>query len=331
MNLADRIYGYCEWMVDEQNEPHSLEQQLARLDLNLLVSLQALLQERSVTRAAELVGLSQSAMSNALRRLRRTMNDELLIRVGNVLVPTGRAERVQVPLAQALAIIQRQVVASDRFDPASSTRTFGIVASTSTALTVLPYLLREVARDAPGIRIRLHPQEIRNTDALLRRPDIDVVLLPDLGPTTFPRERLYDERWVCVADRDTTAIGDTLSVDAYVALDRVYYLEDGMQTYPDLQLQARGRMFTPARIEVEDFLLIPFLVEGTNMIAVVQERVARRLSTSADIRILRLPMDIADLGIDMVWNPRAAGDPACDWLRGALFRSAGHSWDKWRG
>jgi DNA-binding transcriptional LysR family regulator len=301
---------------------------LAGVDLNLLVSLRALLRERSVTRAARAVGLTQPAMSNALRRLRRLLDDELLIRVGNTLELTQRAEQLIAPLQRALVVIDREVLHPGAFDPTTSTRTFTVVASNSTAVTVLPELVRQVSRQAPHVLIRVHPPAIRHTDELLRRPDIDVVLLPDVAPTSRPRERLYDIDWVCVVARDNPEVDGELTLEHLKRLPCAYYISEGMPTHPDLTLQALGAM-GQKRLEVEDFLLLPFLLKGTVMVAFLQERVAHRLGAAADIRIFPTPVPVAPLGIDMVWNTRAEGDAGCAWLRDQLVAAA-HSLEKYR-
>jgi DNA-binding transcriptional LysR family regulator len=297
--------------------------ELAGVDLNLMVSLHALLRERSVTRAAAVVGITQPAMSNALRRLRRLLGDELLIRVGNSLELTNRAEQLTAPVQRALELIERDILHPGHFDPATSTRTFSLVASNSTALTVMPHLIRRAVATAPGIRIRVLPPAIRRTDELLKRPDVDVVLLPDVAPTSLPRERLYDQRWVCVVSADNPNIGERLTVKQLSEMKCAYYISEGMPTHPDLALQARGAM-RDNYLEVEDFLLIPFLVQETPMVAVLQEHIAHRLTDAAGIRVLPIPVPVAPLGIDMVWNPRATGDAGCQWLRHQLTIAAAH-------
>jgi DNA-binding transcriptional LysR family regulator len=171
------------------------------------------------------------------------------------------------------------------------------------------------------MRLRMLAPAIRETDALLRRPDVDLVLLPDVAPTSLPRERLYEERWVCVAAPDNPHIGERLDLATLARLPRVCYVSQGMSTHPDLTLEALGAA-PGKRIEVEDFLVIPFLVQRSDRVAVLHEQVARRLATAADVCVHPLPAPVGSLGIDMVWNPRTEGDPACRWLRSLLVEIA---------
>lgn len=292
--------------------------ELSGIDLNLLVALNALLRERSVTRAAAAVGLTQPAMSNQLKRLRRLFGDELFIRIGNTLEPTSRAEELEAPLRRALRIVEREVFRPQGFDAASSNRVFTVAASNATTITIVPALAAAMDEHGPQMHLRLLAPAIRETDALLRRPDVDLVLLPDVAPTSLPRERLYEERWVCIASPDNSAIGDVLTLDTLSRLPYVCYISQGMPTHPDLTLAALGAL-PSKRIEVEDFLVIPFLVQDSNRVAVLHEQVARQLEKAARIRIFPLPTPVAALGIDMVWNPRTEGDPACRWLRTLLL------------
>lgn len=293
---------------------------LASIDLNLLVPLDALLTERSVTKAAAAVGLSQPAMSNALARLRRLLSDELLTRVGREYELTDRARSLVEPLAETLRVIRTEVLTPPGFDPATSSRTFTVAATNATALAVLPTLIRDLSATAPGVTLRVLPLP-PSADEFLAHGGVDVVLLPDVLPTTLPRERLFDERWVCVVDADNERVRDELPLDLFTALPHVVYESEAGRTAADVALEAMGLHGT-IRIRVKDFLLIPLLLRGTPMVAVVQERLGLRLAAAGMLRMLPPPVPLPSLGIDLVWNPRRNGDPALAWLRSRLLASA---------
>jgi DNA-binding transcriptional LysR family regulator len=293
---------------------------LASIDLNLLVPLDALLTERSVTKAAAAVGLSQPAMSNALARLRRLLSDELLTRVGREYELTDRARSLVEPLAETLRVIRTEVLTPPGFDPATSSRTFTVAATNATALAVLPTLIRDLSVTAPGVTLRVLPLP-PSADEFLAHGGVDVVLLPDVLPTALPRERLFDERWVCVVDADNERVGDELPLDLFTALPHVVYESEAGRTAADVALEAMGLHGT-IRIRVKDFLLIPLLLRGTPMVAVVQERLGLRLAAAGMLRMLPPPVPLPNLGIDLVWNPRRNGDPALAWLRSRLLASA---------
>jgi len=290
---------------------------LASVDLNLLVSLRALLRLRSVTRAATEVGVSQPAMSNTLRRLRHLLGDELLIRVGKTYELTTRASALLQPLEDALRTIDNEVFKAPVFSPAESRRTFTVASSNAAAATVLSGLVKRLSSEAPYTALLVVPL-VPSSAQLLGDTGVDLVLLPETIRTNLPRERLYDEEWVCVVDVDNNEVGDTLRIPDLVRLSHIVFDMDGVSASAELTLQA---VVPDRRIQatVSDFLTIPFLLRGTTMISVLQGRVARLLSAHGMLRILQCPVDLPRLGIDMVWNPRGTNDPACTWLRGQLL------------
>jgi DNA-binding transcriptional LysR family regulator len=290
---------------------------LASVDLNLLVGLRALLRHRSVSRAADEVGISQPAMSNTLRRLRHLLGDELLIRVGKSYELTARAAAMAGPLETALRLIDSQVIKEQVFSPAQSRRTFTIASSNAAAATVLSGLVKKVSAAAPFVAVHVVPL-IRSADQLLGDRGVDLVLLPETIQTKLARERLYDEEWVCVTDVDNPEVGDVLRVSDLERLPHVVFDMDGIAVSAERTLQA---VVPDRRIQamVPDFLTIPFLLRGTTMISVLQGRIARLLSAHGMLRVLPCPVQLPRLGIDMVWNPRGSGDPGYAWLRTQLI------------
>ncbi len=292
---------------------------LHRMDLNLLPQLAALLEHRSVTRAAQAVGLTQPAMSNALQRLRRTLGDELLVRVGRQYVLTTRASALIEPLNLILETATSQVLAPPTFDPATSERTFRIAASGASALTVLPALSATVAESAPGVRLHLEAPE-SSMDLTRVEATADVALVPDTLTTTLPRERLYDDSWVVVADANNDRIGATLSVDDLARLPHVVFEWEGERAGAQ-QTLARMSPDLTVQVVVFEFLMIPSVVSGTHMIALLQRRLAQRLAARNGLRVMESPVPLPALGIDLVWNPRGATDPGRAWLREQLVRA----------
>lgn len=307
-------------IVNTESRSTSPATGLHRIDLNLLPQLAALLEHRSVTRAARAVGLTQPAMSNALQRLRRTLGDELLVRVGRQYVLTTRASALIEPLNLILETAASQVLAPPTFDPATSERTFRIAASSASALTVLPFLSATLAESAPGVRLHLEAPESA-MDLTRSEATADVALLPDTMPTTLPRERLYNESWVLVADADNDRIGAALTFDDLTRLPHAVFEWEGGRVGAQ---QALARMIPDLTVQmvVFEFLMIPSVVRGTHMIALLQRRLAQRLAARHGLRVMESPVPLPTLGIDLVWNPRGATDPGRAWLRKQLVRSA---------
>ncbi|MFF0222883.1 LysR family transcriptional regulator [Streptomyces sp. NPDC004629] len=292
---------------------------LNRVDLNLLPMLAALLEHRSVTRAAQEVGLTQPAMSNALSRLRRTLGDRLLVRVGRESVLTARAEALIAPVNSILESVRSQVLSPGHFDPATTRRTFRIAASSATCVVVLPSLSATIASSAPGVQVLMEPQSSM-ADFTTFPWSADVALLPASIGTPLPRDRLYREDVVVVADAANRHIGDTLTVDDLTGLPHVVFEYNGIRldaqrtlesTLPDLNVQ----------ISVFDFMMIPALVRHTRMVALLQRRLAEFFAQQGGLRVHESPIPLPSQAVDMVWNPRNAGDPGCEWLRGALLKA----------
>ncbi len=181
---------------------------LGGLDLNLLVALDALLSERSVTRAARRVGLSQPGMSNALARLRKLFGDPLLVRQGAELIPTSRAEALAGPVREALELIRGAIETPARFDPAGDRRAFRLSCSDYSVLMLIGPLIRSLAADAPGLSVEVLPR-LADAGRALHAGDVDFVIEPPeiMGRSDLPAARLWDDRWMCCVWDGNTRVG----------------------------------------------------------------------------------------------------------------------------
>ncbi|MFJ3337902.1 LysR family transcriptional regulator [Streptomyces sp. NPDC086766] len=291
---------------------------LASVNLNLLVPLLALLEERSVTRAAERVGLSQPAMSHALTRMRRLLGDDLVVRQGTGVTLTPRALELIAPLRSALRQTAR-IVDFPSFDPATDQRVITIAMTNSTAFVIGPRLSRLVAERAPRATLRLRTITVP-TEATFTDKGVDVVLISEGHFSPYPRERLYDDRCVVVAAADTPPEAgalDLLTTQPHVVVDTE------RRVFPYAVLEEKGVPYRVGRL-ISDFLLVPFLVARAGGVALLRHRVAATMRTLADLRIEEFPFPIPGLGIDMVWNPRLADHHFVEWLRALLFDAASH-------
>ncbi|MGY3206050.1 LysR family transcriptional regulator [Streptomyces sp. TE5632] len=286
---------------------------LASVNLNLLVPLLALLEERSVTRAAERVGLSQPAMSHALTRMRRLLGDDLVVRQGTSLTLTPRALELIAPLRSALEQTAH-IVNFPCFDPATDRRVITIAMTTSTAFVVGPRLARLVAERAPHATLRLLTITVP-TEATFTDKGVDVVLLSEGHFSPYPRERLYNDRCVVVASPDTppeASALDLLTTQPHVVVDT------DRRVFPYSVLDEKEVTYRVGQLS-SDFLLVPFLVARAGGVALLRHRVAVAMQALADLRIEEFPFPLPGLGIDMVWNPRLADQYFVEWLRALLF------------
>lgn len=285
------------------------------LDLNLLVPLDALLQECSVTRAAQRLGLSQPTVSAALARLRRHFGDELLTRVGNNYELTPLAERLAEHTAQALGAADRVFQTRPAFDPARARREFTLV-MTDTNLATFGQTLADLVRDAaPGVRLRFQ----HNTPQIIRRAEdhlqtVDGMLLPQGLLAKVPAIDLYEDRWVCVVASGTVTQApptpEQLSARPWVL---PYHIPT--KDFSALhQLRVWG-IEPRVEIAVENFLTMPYLVAGTDRVGVVPERAARLFPAASGTVVLELPFDLGRLVESLWWHPLYERDPAHIWLR----------------
>ncbi|MEU0615207.1 LysR family transcriptional regulator [Streptomyces albogriseolus] len=286
---------------------------LASVNLNLLVPLLALLEERSVTRAAERVGLSQPAMSHALTRMRRMLGDELVVRQGSGVTLTPRAVELLEPLRAALQQTAR-VVNLPHFDPATDRRVITVAMTTSTAFVVGPRLARLLAERAPHATLRVRTFTVP-TEATFVEQGVDVVLLSEGHHAPHPRERLYDDRLVVVASPDSPPEADALTL---ISTQPHIVVDTRRRVFPYAELEERG---IPYRVGLlsSDYLLVPFLVARAGGVALLRHQVATAMRELSDLRIEEFPFPLPALGIDMVWNPRLADQPFLEWLRELLL------------
>jgi DNA-binding transcriptional LysR family regulator len=293
---------------------------LAGVDLNLLVALDALLEERSVTQAAARVGVTQSAMSNTLARLRRVLGDELLVRVGRAWTLTLRAEGLREPLARALATVADEVLRPAPFDPATSRRAFRIATANAAAAILLAPLLADLTRTAPNITTQIVPIG-QPGNALLTGPDIDLMLVPDYYGVSHPNRHLLTMGWCCVVADDHPVQGDAFTPETFEAYPHVLYEHDGIATTAHSALRA-AELGAWAPVVVDDFVLIPFLLRGSSLVALLQDAFAEKLTTEMGLRALRPPIALPEVRIHMYWNARSTREPGHVWFRNLLVATA---------
>jgi LysR family nod box-dependent transcriptional activator len=291
-------------------------------DLNLLVALDALLREKSVTNAGRRVHLSQSAMSGALARLRHAFNDDLLVAGRGAMTLTPLAEGLVEPVAAILRDTQETLSAHVRFEPSTSRRTFTIAASDYATTVLLGEAVREMNAQAPHVTLVI--LQLRDRLEELDDLDVDVCILPQsIVPPARPHELLFRDTFTCLVWRDNTDVGDRLTVDQFTTLGHVVVtFHDDCTTRDDDRFAPRIGLERRAEIVVPNFHALPSLIVGTNRIAIVQKRLATKLASSHHVRVVGLPVPIPPLEEAMLWHPRFERDPAHLWFRSVLKRVA---------
>ncbi len=295
---------------------------LGNVDLNLLVTLDALLIERNVTRAAARLSMGQPAMSASLARLRKHFDDPLLARNGREYVLTTLAESLVDPVRTAVMAADAVLSRPRNFDPAAERRTFTIIASDYVSLVLLRPFLADLETEAPAVTIAISNIGADN-DERLRRGSADLLIFPselNRELADLPRTELFSDRFVLVADRDNPYLAGGVDPDRFADLHYLS-LTGGQPSLVEAQLDAQG-IVRRAEVLTESFAVAPLMVLGTRLVAVVQERLARFVAAGTSLQIMDPPFPLRPLTEAMWWNPRTTDDPAHRWLRQSLLDRA---------
>jgi DNA-binding transcriptional LysR family regulator len=295
---------------------------LSGVDLNLLVALDALLSERNVTRAAARMSLGQPAMSAALARLRKQFGDPLLVREGRAYRLTTLAESLVEPVRDAVAAADQVLGVRRPFDPRVDERTFCVLASDYVTLVLLKPLLAELAVEAPGVRISVLATGA-DFDERLRRGSADLLIYPvDLAEqlSGLPRTVLFSDRFVLAGDTDNPDLDGDIGVERFSEL-RYAGVSGNVPSVVESQLEAQG-IVPRTEVVTETHVIVPFLLTGTRLVSLVQERLLRALSQQANLRTVCSPVELRPLVEAMYWTTRSSDDPAHQWLRSRLAEQA---------
>lgn len=284
------------------------------LDLNLLVVLDAVLSERNVTRAAERIGLSQSATSSALNRLREYFKDELVFHNGRTFKLTGRALQLQPFLKQFLASIDRNILAGPSFDPAEAKRSIKIMVSDFVVVSALAKGLAAVNRMAPGLAFELSPLGAE-PHRHLERCDVDILIAPETFISRLhPYAEYFKDDYVCIADSDNPVCHRTLTVDEYLAQPHAVVRHQGAlgKTLDDRSLEGRGYLKNISLI-TSSYATLPLHVVNTRRIATLPRSLAEISVKQHKIRMFPVPIEVPRIKEVVQWHASVGDDPALKW------------------
>ncbi len=293
------------------------------LDMNLLVALDAMLMEQNISKAAAKMHMTQSAMSNALGRLRDYFEDELLIQVGRRLEMTPRAQQLQAAVRALLLQMESTIVTKPTFDPATSDRAFKLLVSEYTTNVLMPVLLRKAYELSHSVTFDLLQQR-DDPEGLLTRGDADVLIIPEgFASTQHPFETLYEDSYTCVVWEGNTKIGGSLSHEEYLAAGHVavQYGPSKTPAFDGWFLQKYGVV---RRVEVTTSSLAApaFLIQGTDRIATMHTRLALQFRQLLPIRLLEPPFPIPRLKQVIQWHKHKGQDLGLAWLKSLAHQAA---------
>jgi len=294
-----------------------------RLDLNLLVALDALLTERSVSLAADRLCLSQSATSSALSRLRDYFGDDLLVVKGRHMILTARAEELIEPVRAVLEQVRTTIAIAPPFDPATIDRQIRIMASDYTTQVLLAAAIALVEREAPGMRFEIQPMDTNPIEAI-ERGSVDLLVTIDFAVSVdHPSQLLFEDDYVVVGDAANPALKAEITREAYFELGHVTS-RFGRAQVPSFDEWFTRRQKQQRRIEVvaPSFLSLPGLVAGTRRIATMHRRLAEQVVHAFPLVMRELPFSIPPIREVVQWNIANSNDKALRWVVERLCAAA---------
>ncbi len=272
----------------------------------------------SVTRTAQMLHVTQPSVSHSLSRLRRQLSDPLFVRSANGLVPTDTARQLYPEIRVGLEVIEAAVAGASHFDPATSNRTFRILATDLGEIALLPPVLAELETRAPGVRIQVVPLDTATAAAQLQQGRADAVICtPRLEDSDLRRDVLVREHYIGLCAKDHPRITDEPTLAAYLnerhlSVDAAAGHSQAEQVLSSLGLRCE------VGLRVSHFAALPYLLERTRCLAMVPSASAEWSLRAANVRIFTLPVDVPEVEVSLYTYDRRPSSPAIDWLRSVI-------------
>lgn len=297
---------------------------LRDLDLNLLVVFRAIWQDRNVSTAAQHLDVSQSAASNALRRLRKRFGDPLFLPTSAGMVPTPLASQLAEPINTALETLNAGLELKRSFDPQASDRQFTIGMTDIGEIVFLPALLAHLKRVAPGVSVQTVSTPAPQMRAGMEAGSIDLAVgfLPALR-AGFYQQRLFMQKYVCLLGRSWKLTDGRLSRDQFLGARHALVNAEGTGHAIVEQMLEATRAQRGVHLRVPHFVAIPFIVEATDLIVTIPEKLGEALTQRLSVRVVPHPLKLPEFQVNQFWHRRYQHDSANKWLRGVfahLFR-----------
>jgi len=289
-----------------------------RFDLNLLITLEALLAAQNVTKAAARLNLSQPAVSAQLNRLRDEFDDPLLIPAQRGMTPTAKALELLDPLRHALDQVRTTVAAHRNFDPAKARLTVAIACTDYLQAAVVKPLVVALRTSAPGVRVVLRHLDTSQLEAQMERGDVDLALMtPEIAPSSFRTRHLFDERYVLIGRRNHPRLRRRITIEEFTRLEHVVVsLRGGDFVTPvDNTLAAFGHSRNVV-LSAASFLFVPEIVSQSDFVALVPERLVQ--DRADKLRVVDCPFPVEGFAVGMVWHERSHGHSGQRWIREAI-------------
>lgn len=294
-----------------------------RYDLNLMPVFLALMDEHNVTRAAERLGITQPALSNALNRLRDTLRDPLFIRERYGMRPTQLAEEMAPVVRTALAQFDELILGQQQFDPAEASRLFTLAPNSYAEFVLMPEVVARLRARADGIKLRLIPfgSDLAETGAVSGATEMVIGRITD-PPDNIVVQHLMDDGLACVVRAGHPEIGDSISKEQYERLKHVNVLPPGRLRAGLFQALEQRGLRREVAVSVTHFLAVPEMIAATDYCTTLPSQICRRLARDPRLKILPAPADLGTFPVEIAWHVRYRHDPAHRWLRSLIAEVA---------
>lgn len=289
---------------------------IRRLDLNLLLLLDELNREQNLSAAARRLNMSQPMASASLRRLREFFDDPLFQSTGRGMRPTPFAVSISPAVARVLESIKKDILAKPEFCPAESDRLFTISTSDIGALIFVPPILRRLSEDAPHTDLRCVSLPHAQLEIALEQGNVDLAIgyFPDLSGSNIGTQHLFSHTFTCVVRKDHPTIGDSLTLDQFLAADHLVVNQEGRSQEIFEQQLRELKLHRRIHLEVPHFMSVPQLISTTDMIATVPLSLGVWFSNN-QLKLLPPPVEVANFELKLHWHKRMEAEPANEWLR----------------
>ncbi|NRP75011.1 PCP degradation transcriptional activation protein [Ensifer psoraleae] len=290
-----------------------------RYDLNLLPVFLALMEERSVTRAAARLGITQPALSNSLNRLRETLRDPLFIRERYGIKPTQLAEEIAPTIEAALAQLDDLILNQQEFQPANADRLFTLAPNSYVELVLMPALVARTRELAPGIKLRMTAfgNDLAETGVISGTTAMVLGRIVD-PPDNLVVQHLLDDGLACVLRKDHPDVRDRISREQYERLKHVNVLPPGRLRAGVFQALAQQNLKREVAVSVTHFLAVPEMLAVTDYCATLPTLICRSLERDPRLKVLPAPVALGTFPVQMAWHVRYRHDPAHKWLRSTI-------------
>ena len=297
-------------------------------DLNLLLVLDGVLREGTLSNGAKALNVSQPTISSSLAKLREILQDELFVRSGNGMQPTPRALALREPVQRVLAVVKWEILDTGRFDPTTEIRPYTIATSDIGETLLLPRVVARLAQDAPRVNLRCMVVGPRHLEDALEVGEVDLAIgyFPDLARPTTMQQTLFTHGFACLARTGHPLIKNGVTLEAFLEAHHVVVtLEGSSQELFEDALAKRG-LERRCVLRIPHVMSVPFVVAGTDLIGTVPRSVAAFFSGLVNLQVLDPPIDVPDFAIKQYWHRRFHHDARLIWLRTMMSEFYQSNW-----